>query len=139
MRAVLAKGASFRFRARGWSMVPFIRDGDVITIAPLRGMPAVGQVVAFTRPGSGDPVVHRAIARHGAALLIQGDGVPGSADGIIPRESLLGRVTRVERGGKRVWIGLGPERYPIAWLSRARLLIPLRRLLPSWVKSLLRR
>ena len=34
VRAVLDKGASFRFKAFGVSMTPFIQDGDVITIAP---------------------------------------------------------------------------------------------------------
>ena len=32
--AILAKGASFRFKARGFSMSPFIRDGDVVTVSP---------------------------------------------------------------------------------------------------------
>jgi len=139
MRAVLAKGVPFRFCARGWSMTPFIRNGDVITVSPLRGaLPEVGEVVAFVRPGSTKPVVHRVIARRGTASWIQGDSVPDHADGIIPAENILGRVTRVERSGRQVWLGLGPERYLIAWLSRARLLIPLRDLLPSWLKSLLR-
>ena len=34
MRAVLARGLPFRFAARGFSMAPFIRDGDVISVSP---------------------------------------------------------------------------------------------------------
>jgi len=34
---------------------------------------------------------------------------------------VLGRVTLVERGGQGVRLGLGIERLPIAWLSRASL------------------
>jgi hypothetical protein len=140
MRAVLARGTSFRFCARGWSMAPFIRDGDVITVCPFRrARPGVGQVVAFTRPGEGNVVVHRVVARRGQNSYIQGDGVPGHADGIIPADNLLGRVTRVERDGHDVWLGLGPERYAIAWLSRTRRLIPLGAWLASWLKPLLRR
>ena len=35
MQAVLETGAQFRFRARGMSMMPFIHDQDVVTVAPL--------------------------------------------------------------------------------------------------------
>ena len=48
MRAVLARGVPFRFCARGWSMAPFIRDGDVITVSRFRhDLPDIGEVVAF--------------------------------------------------------------------------------------------
>lgn len=139
MRAVLARGKPFRFCARGWSMAPFIQDGDVITVSPFqRGQPAVGEIVAFVRPGEGTLVVHRIVQRRGLALFIQGDSVPEYADGLVPLENLLGRVTRIEREGRRVWLGLGPERSVIAWLSRARLLVPLRVWLATWLKPLLR-
>jgi hypothetical protein len=140
MRAVLARGVPFRFCARGWSMAPFIRDGDVITVSPFRHtLPRVGEVVAFVRPGTGSLVVHRVVARRGAVSFIQGDSAPKYTDGIIPPENLLGRVSRVERKGLDVWLGLGPERTVIAWLSRTRLLVPLRMWLASWLKPLLRR
>jgi hypothetical protein len=133
MRAVLARGVPFRFCARGWSMAPFIRDGDVITVSPLQAArPVTGDVVAFVRPEGGNLVVHRVVARRGAAWWIQGDSVPEYESGLIPRESLLGRVTRIERNGRYVRLGLGPERYVIAWLSRARWLIPLQVKLASW-------
>ncbi|MEA3438827.1 MAG: hypothetical protein U9R58_00935 [Chloroflexota bacterium] len=35
MREVLSKGVPVRFRARGWSMEPFIRNGDLICVSPL--------------------------------------------------------------------------------------------------------
>jgi hypothetical protein len=121
-------------------MAPFIRDGDVITVSPFRrARPRIGEVVAFARPGEERLVVHRVVARHGPDTFIQGDGVPGHADGIIPAENLLGRVTRVERHGREVWLGLGPERYAIAWLSRTRRLIPLGGWLASWLRPLLER
>jgi signal peptidase I len=127
LRAVLARGVPFRFRAKGWSMAPFIRDGDVIRVAPLsREEPGLGQVVAFVRPQTGSLVVHRIVARHGEGYLLQGDNVPEESDGLVPRASILGRVTRIERGGKAVWLGLGPERRLIAWFSRSGLRLRLR-------------
>jgi hypothetical protein len=140
MQAVLARGVPFRFCARGWSMAPFIQDGDVITVSPLRdALPGVGEVVAFARPEGGNLVVHRVVARRGQGAFVQGDCVAKYADGIIPAQNLIGRVTRVERNGREVWLGLGPERHVIAWLSRTGLLIPLRTWLASWLKPLLRR
>jgi hypothetical protein len=139
MRAVLARGVPFRFCARGWSMAPFIRDGDVITVSPLLARPGVGEVVAFVRPGAGNLVVHRVVGRRGLAVLIQGDSAPELPDGLVPRDNLLGRVTRIERQGRDVWLGLGAERYAIAWLSRSRRLVPLGTWLTSCQKRLRRR
>jgi hypothetical protein len=140
MLVVLAKGLPIRFCARGWSMAPFIRDGDVITVAPLQpAFPAIGEVVAFVLPETGSLVVHRVIARRGAAVLLQGDNGLGYQDGFIPLESLLGRVKRIERNGRRVWLGLGPERYWIAWLSRNQLLIPIRDWFACWLMPFYRR
>lgn len=140
MRAVLARSVPFRFRARGWSMDPFIRDGDVITISPLRGvLPRVGEVVAFAWSGTPSVVVHRVVGRRGTGSLIRGDGVPEYADGIIPPQNVLGRVTRVERNGHDIWLGLGPERIVIAWLSRFGLLVSLRRWLTRCLRPLVRR
>ncbi len=120
-------------------MAPFIQDGDVITVAPLKGgLPDVGEVVAFIRPHGGNLVVHRVVARPGQEVLIQGDNNPDCMDGIIPRENLLGRVTHVERNKRAVWIGLGPERYLIAWLSRTLLLVPLRERLVACKKRFAR-
>ncbi len=136
-RAVLDRGCSFRFCARGWSMSPFIRDGDAVTIAPLGcarpGHPAtaagktcgVGQVLAFVSPGDKRLVVHRLIGRRSSRLLIQGDSMQGPAADVVCPSNVLGRVVRIERGGRDVWLGLGPERYLIAALSRVGLLLPI--------------
>ena len=135
MLAVLGRGVPFRFRARGWSMVPFIRDGDVITIAPFQEKnPNLGDIVAFTRPTESRLVVHRIVNRRGSAFIIQGDSVPDHPDGAIPAEELLGKVIRIERNSHRVWLGIGPEKILIAWLSRKNFLNPLRHKLSSWLK-----
>ncbi len=146
MRTVLARGRSFRFCARGWSMSPFVKDGDVITVAPAQprnqspgrdrspsvprgeapdtGTCGIGQVVAFIRPETQRLVVHRVIGRHESRLLIQGDNLSGLGPDAVSLDDIVGRVVRIERGSKRVWLGLGPERYAIAALSRAGFLLP---------------
>jgi len=116
-----------------------VRDGDAITVAPLSGAaPRLGDVVAFIRPESGKLVVHRVVGKQDGAFLIQGDNAE-EMDGLVPAANVLGRVTRVERDGKKVYLGLGPERYLIALLSRWGLFRPL--LLWGWplVRPIVRR
>jgi hypothetical protein len=120
---VLERGVPFRFEARGASMAPFIRSGDVVTLAPLSGgVVRRGDVVAFA-DAAGALVVHRVVSRGAHGYQIRADG-GGVADGLVPASSLLGVVTRVERGGRRVGAGLGPERGLIALLSRFGVLAP---------------
>ena len=119
-------------------MAPFIRDGDVITLAPLdpKDRLRLGEVVAFQHPQSGKLVVHRVVARQQRAVLIRGDAVDGCSDGLIPMDSVLGRLVKVERGGRRVSLGTGPERMLIAALSRPQLLVPLWRVLGPMRRAL---
>ncbi len=118
LHATLEKGALFRFRAKGFSMSPFIRDDDVVTVSPLRGSPCrVGDVVAFVSPYSQRLMLHRVVGRGVDSCLIRGDHAPAS-DGLIPNVNILGRVSKVERNGRDVLLGLGCERLVIACLVR---------------------
>jgi hypothetical protein len=125
MQEVLGRGLPFRFQARGWSMSPFVLDGDVITVAPLlKTRPGLGAVVAFVHPGTGDLLVHRILGREETGWLTQGDNLAHSPDGLVPAANILGRVTEIQRQGRRVRLGLGIERYGITLLSRLGLLVP---------------
>ncbi len=129
MRGVFDKGASFRFKGKGFSMYPFIRDGDVLTIAPLQGAsPRFGDVVVFTHPTTGKLIIHRIVGKRAGAYRTKGDNAP-EEDGMISRATIVGRVTNVKRNGKYVSIGLGPDRFIIAFVTRNGLL-PL--LNPLW-------
>lgn len=111
-------------------MAPFIRDGDVITIEPVREKPpGIGGVVAFFHPQFEKIMVHRVVGKKDRTYLIRGDNSPAS-DGEISKDHVLGFVTRVERRGKNISLGSGFEKYLIAFLSRRGLLIPL--LIPLW-------
>jgi RimJ/RimL family protein N-acetyltransferase len=129
LAAVLERGAPFRFTARGYSMYPFIRDADAITVSPLYGRaPRVGEVVAF-RGGEDRLVVHRVVAAGApgddaaAGYLIRGDNCTES-DGRVPRAAVLGVVTRVERDGRPRHFGMGREAALLAALSREGVLRP---------------
>ncbi len=129
MRGVLGKGACFRFQGKGFSMSPFIKDGDVLTIAPVQGsVPRFGDVVVFTHPNTGKLINHRIIGKKADSYLTKGDNAP-EGDGLIARAAILGRVTKVERNGKYISLGLGLDRFIIAFVTRKGLL-PL--LNPVW-------
>jgi hypothetical protein len=125
LRAILKRGVPFRFQAWGSSMHPFIQDGDVVTVSPEpAGAMRSGNVAAFCHPNTGRLVVHRLVAQRPGGYLLRGDNAL-EADGLIPPAMMLGLVTRVERRGRKVRLGQGPERRLIAWLARRNLLQPL--------------
>jgi hypothetical protein len=128
LRATLVEGTPFRFRARGFSMDPFIRDDDVITVSPLVDHPpGPGDVVAFVQENAERLLVHRVIRVKESSYVIKGDNSAG-AYGLIPGSNILGWVKKVERNNKRVFLGFGPERVLIAFLSGLGLMVPLARL-----------
>jgi hypothetical protein len=128
MLAVHAKGMPFRFKAGGHSMAPFIRDGDVILVSPIASRaPGLGDVVAFVHPETELLCMHRVLSVNGDRFLIKGDNMPEKPDGMIPRVAIIGRVTHVKRNGRRISLGLGPERLLLAFLSRCSLLAVIKR------------
>jgi hypothetical protein len=130
MQAVLGKGLAFRFRAKGFSMSPFIKDNDVITLLSLSSKPRLGEVVAFRHPLSQRLVVHRVVHVRQEGCLIRGDAV-SEVDGHVPTANILGRVARVEREGRTVRLGMGPERAVIAFFTRTGLFM--RVIIPFWM------
>ncbi|HOL17759.1 MAG TPA: S26 family signal peptidase, partial [Bacillota bacterium] len=118
LRGVHERGVPLRTMVRGSSMYPFIRNNDVVTIAPLNGrLPRIGEVVACTHPVTGRLVIHRVIKKNAHGWLLQGDNCP-RADGEVTGDQIIGRVIRIERGGREVRLGLGAERKLIALLNR---------------------
>ncbi len=100
LRVVHEKGAAFRFKAAGLSMTPSICNNDVITISPLEEIPPfVGEVVAFRHPRTDRLLVHRVVRKKKGAFFIRGDSLRYT-DSHIPRENILGVVTKVERQGQ---------------------------------------
>jgi hypothetical protein len=122
LESVFEKKLPFRFKAGGLSMSPFIRDGDILTLLPLGGAaPKLGQVVIFLHPSSRKPVVHRVVAKRESAYLIGGDNSLAKSHWL-SIEDILGRLDSLERNGRRVFFGLGPERLLIVFLTRSRVL-----------------
>lgn len=129
---LLARGTEVRMRVTGSSMTPFIRSGDVVTLVPPppEGV-SLGDVVACS-PHPGRLVIHRVVAGTANAPWTQGDAVG------VPDEpgALLGVVSRVERAGQVVRLGLGPGRRWLALAQRRGLLRPLRALAGAAARGL---
>lgn len=122
LEAALSKNASLRFQVKGFSMSPFIKNKDIVTISPiLNSVIGFGKIAAFRHPVNKRLVIHRIISSNGRHYLIKGDRI-FSSDGFIPKENILGCVSRIERNNKMIYFGLGPERIIIAFLSRIRVL-----------------
>jgi signal peptidase I len=137
--AVLQKGMDARFQAKGFSMAPFIKNNDVVTISPLQGERAgLGDIIAFAHPETQGLCIHRIVRKKGDLYVTKGDNRSETEESV-PIENILGSVTRVQRDGKQVFLGLGPERCLIGFLGRRGLLFPL--LLPLWniVRPFMRR
>jgi signal peptidase I len=102
---VLRAGKTLRFRARGASMAPLVRDGDVLLVQPV-GMRSVrvGDVVLCSS-APGRIVVHRVVRRltgpTGRCLVVQGDQI-AQPDGVIPGAQVYGRVVSIERAGAQI-------------------------------------
>lgn len=101
----LAHRNILRFRARGQSMLPMIRSGDTVRVAPLDRL-RKGDVLLYERDGRW--FVHRLICDRGAdvsrgRLVLRGDGLP-VADPPVTAASVLGRVTGIERRSRIVWL-----------------------------------
>ena len=123
MHAALARDAGLRFTARGFSMHPFVTDGDVVTVTPAAWDEVDPGDIVACRSGEG-LLVHRIVRRVERRLLVRGDNCE-SPDGLIGEADLLGRVTKVERRGHRVRLAVGPAGPALAALSRRGWLRPL--------------
>jgi hypothetical protein len=130
VKEVLGKGVECRLQVKGYSMSPFIKDSDVVTISPMsESSPGFGDVIAFIHPKTDKFIIHRVVGKIGDACLVKGENAL-EPDGLIERKHIIGIITRVERKGRRVFFGLGPERFLIALLTRTNLLLPVLR--PLW-------
>jgi len=111
-----------RFRVRGCSMRPFLRDGDCVEIQrqPMQDLRR-GEIATFERAGA--IIVHRVIGRQvqgaACAVITKGDAFP-DADAPVQPNELLGRVVAIIRSGRRIAMDTAAQRtlgQAAAWVS----------------------
>jgi hypothetical protein len=126
---LLCRGHSVRFRAKGSSMHPTIREGEAITVAPVA--PAAigrGDVVLY-RSGLG-VTAHRVVGvehlADGVVRFVTRGDASGGCDEPVEASAVLGSVVAVERRGRMVdpaaprirllaWVWSAARR-PVRWL-----------------------
>jgi hypothetical protein len=96
----LRAGNMLRVRAHGGSMLPFLRDGDVLVVRPIgaRGV-RIGDVLCY-EPPSGGLCLHRVVARGERGFVTRGDALRYLED--VPETAVLGVVTARDRRGRTV-------------------------------------
>jgi hypothetical protein len=124
MIELLGRGHPLRFCAKGFSMIPAIQDGDILTVRPVaENELRTGMVVSAVLPLGENIVIHRIIGRKGTSRLLKGDN-SWEADGFVPIRAILGRVEKIERNGRAFPPGTFVANYLVAGLSRWNLALP---------------
>jgi hypothetical protein len=119
---LLRQGTRVWLAVGGSSMAPFLKNGDRVRLVPARRARVGDVVVRLCGPER--LLVHRVVGRGGSEPLTRGDSAT-ERDPAIRSGELLGRVDHAERAGRPVRLGLGPERWLLALLSRLGWLRPL--------------
>jgi hypothetical protein len=97
LSSFLRDGLDVRLRLRGWSMKPLVPSGSLVRFSPLRAVdeaPSIGDVV-LARLSNDALVAHRVVAIDAERIWTKGDACR-TADGPLPRESVIARAVRRE-------------------------------------------
>lgn len=110
---ILKKGNSVRFQAKGWSMHPFIQDGDFIEVSPIENSPIkTGDVVFYSTTGN-KIIVHRVIKKYKkdsrGTVFIRGDASFGASEEV-DIKNVLGKLVSVQRDAQRISLDKGSAR-----------------------------
>jgi SAM-dependent methyltransferase len=125
VKEVLAKQGVYEFAASGYSMCPFIKSQDSISLSAVKEeILEPGVIAGFVNPQGGQFTVHRIIAVKNGKFLFKGDNC-FKPDGWVLDENILGYVCQIKRGLKIISIGLGIEKKAVAFLSRYTPLFPI--------------
>ncbi len=110
---VLNREKSLRFKAKGESMRPFIRNGDILEITPVNTEEIRLGDVIFYHVGKRRMVAHRVIEKiiqnHKPIFLTKGDSNTGEEEKV-HLEQVVGRVKAIERKGRKIRINEGLNR-----------------------------
>lgn len=106
----LARGESLWVREASPSMLPLIRPGDQLQLAPLDSR-RVGRGVLIAYERGAQLVVHRVMASSGSGVVAKGDAL-ASPDPLVPWEQVIARVVALRRPNGRL-VDLGTFPWPL--------------------------
>jgi hypothetical protein len=89
-------GQLLRLRSRGSSMIPALREGDVVTVIAQKRC-RIGDIILFRQGDS--LVMHRVVAKSASRIITKGDAL-GRLDEPITSQDIWGFAVSVESHGK---------------------------------------
>jgi len=110
---VLGREKSLRFKAKGESMRPFIRDGDILEITPVNGEEIRLGGVIFYHVGEKRTVAHRVmkkIIENDKLVFLTKRDLNTDEEEKVHLEQVLGRVKAIERKGRKIRVNEGLNR-----------------------------
>jgi len=117
---VLRSSGRLRLRATGASMLPAIWPSDILSVRSHDALEALpGDIVLFGRQGRlvAHRVLQRTASQDGILWVTRGDSAGGN-DAPVSSHELLGRVTAIERGSRRLTPHQSVASRLISWILR---------------------
>lgn len=94
---------NIKFKARGSSMRPFIKDGDIVEVQPIGNTSIKSGDVLLFKSSPETICLHRVIKIKGNKFTIKGDA-SRRIDGIVESQNIIGKLNSIERNGSPVQI-----------------------------------
>jgi Acetyltransferase (GNAT) domain len=110
-------GCYQRYKTRGFSMEPFLWNGDELLIYVAAGQRyQIGDILLYRSSFQPEPVAHRLIAIEGGGdfLVLRSDSVPNFTERV-SSGAVLGRAAAILRHGKI--ISISSDRWSKRWLN----------------------
>jgi signal peptidase len=117
---VLRSAGELRLRVTGSSMLPAVRPGDVLSVCSRSATQAhPGDIILFARQGRlfAHRVVERTTQQGAPYWITRGDRL-GYRDPQVSSRELLGRVTSIQRGHRRIVPRLTFRGRVASWILR---------------------
>ena len=102
VRDYIRAGKEVKVTAKGSSMLPFIRTGDVVTLCKAHRL-RTGMVV-LVEPSDGVYILHRIVKLNDEDMILYGDGNLGTKEKV-SYTSVVAVVKSVYRGNKQIFYG----------------------------------
>ncbi len=113
-KEITGRGGFFNFKARGFSMYPFIRDGDILTIGPVNTNELkLGDIILY-KSFDDRIVLHRFIGRvkigNDEMLKVRGDALMGKPEYIVASK-VIGKAFKQQRDSKVIDLQRGASKF----------------------------
>lgn len=111
---ILRRGGIVRFRARGASMQPFIKDGDIVEVRPLHKKSIRLGDVVLLKSDKAQILIHRIVrvtrTDRTKTFISKGDAL-FTTDGIIAEDQILGCVVALKRENRDIMLSGAYKRF----------------------------